>query len=452
MNDTYEEPVERSPHARRNAIIVVAVLVLVAVIAWALTRGGSAASGQAGGAPGAMAGGGGGARGGAGGGGGRSGRPSATVGIAKVARVDMPQTLAAIGTVQPIVTATVRPQLAGNIFTIDFREGQLVRKGQQLAQIDPRPYKIALAQAQANVARDQAQLNLARVTLGRYRTLLAQDSIARQDVDTQAAALKQYEGTVAADQAAVNSARLNLQYTSIPAPVSGRVGLRQTDIGNYVTPGDAAGIVVITQTTPIDVSFALPQADLQRLLASRGMSAPLPVVAKDQSGATELARGQFLTFDNQIDATTGTVRAKARFPNPGGQLFPNQFVNVSLLADTLRGVAAVPVTAVRHGAQGDFVFVVQPDHTVKLALVTLGPANGAQVAILKGLQPGQTVVTEGADNLDDGSKVTLPGEKQPQRERKPQGLFARLFGGASSGEAQGGAAASGTRRRQQAAQ
>jgi multidrug efflux system membrane fusion protein len=422
MDEYSMDPVERSPRARRNAFIVVGVLIVIALLAWALTRGGDssaqggAASGRRSGAAGAAS-------------GGRSARPTATVGIAKVGTVDMPQTLSAIGTVTPMVTATVRSQLSGNIFTINFREGQMVAKGQQLAQIDPRPYRIALATAQANLARDQAQLNLARVTLARYQTLLKQDSIARQDVDTQNATAKQLEGTVAADRAAINSAKLNLQYTSIPAPVSGRVGLRQVDIGNYVTPGDTNGIVVITQTTPIDVAFSLPQSDLQKLLAKHASGDALPVTATDQAGTTELAKGQFLTFDNQIDATTGTVKAKARFPNPNGKLFPNQFVNATLLADTIRNVPAVPVTAVRHGAQGDFVFVVQPDHTVKLVVVTLGPSANNQTAILKGLAAGVTVVTEGADNLDDGSKVTLPGECPPDFNKKQPGFFAKLFGG-----------------------
>jgi multidrug efflux system membrane fusion protein len=229
MDEYSADPVERSPHARRNALIVIGVLILIAVIAWAMTRSGGSEAGSGGARAGAAAG---------RGAGGRANRPTATVGIAKVVTVDMPETLSAIGTVQPIVTATVRSQITGNIFSIDFTEGQMVRKGQRLAQIDPRPYKIALAQAQANVAKDQAQLNLARVTLKRYQTLLSQDSIARQDVDTQAATAKQLEATVAADQAAVNSARLNLQYTTIPSPVSGRVGLRQVDIGNYVTAGE----------------------------------------------------------------------------------------------------------------------------------------------------------------------------------------------------------------------
>lgn len=423
MNEDYEvstDTVERSPNARRNALIVVVVLVVIAALAWALTRSGGSGQGTGQGP------------------GGRRGRVATTVGVAKVTAMDVPQSISQIGTVQPIVTATVRPQLSGNIFTINFNEGQVVAKGQLLAQIDPRPYRLALAQAEANLTRDESQLNLARVDLHRYQVLLSQDSIARQQVDTQAATVKQQEGIVAADRAAIGTAKLNLHYTSITAPVAGRVGLRQTDIGNYVSPGDATGIAVITQTDPIDVSFAVPQGNLPGILARRATGAALPVTATDQGGQTVIAHGNFLTFDNQIDTATGTVKGKARFPNPGGTLFPNQFVNVTLLVDTLKGAATVPVTAVRHGTQGDFVFVLQSDHTVKEQVVKQGPSSGSNVAILSGLTIGQTVITEGADNLEDGSKVVLPGEKPQFQRQKKGGIFSWLFGGSSSGEGKGG--------------
>ena len=339
------------------------------------------------------------------------GRPPAAIAITKVTTANVPVSLTALGTVTPVVTATVRAQQAGTIFRVDFREGQVVQRGQVIAQIDPRPFQLQLAQAEANLARDAATLNLARVDLNRYRTLLAQDSIARQQVDTQAATVGQLNGTTAADRAAIGTARLNLAYTSVKSPITGRIGLRQVDIGNYVTPGDATGIAVVTQTDPIDVTFSLPQAQLAQVQARIGPGGSgLPVIALDQSTGTQIATGTLLTFDNQIDATTGTVKAKARFANGGARLFPNQFVNVSMLVNTLQSALVVPVSAVRHGAPGDFVFLYQPDHTVKLQVVKTGPIVGQQIAILAGVKQGDTVVTAGADGLEDGSKVRLPGE------------------------------------------
>jgi multidrug efflux system membrane fusion protein len=339
------------------------------------------------------------------------GRPPATVGLAKATAQDMPVSLTAIGTVQPVVVATVRTQLAGTLFSIDFREGQQVAKGQRLAQIDPRPYRLALAQAEGALARDQAQLAVARTNLQRYRTLLSQDSIAKAEVDNQASLVGQLEGTIAADRAAVGTARLNLDYTSVTAPVSGRIGLRQADIGNYLTPSDANGIVVITQTTPIDVAFALPQDELPRLQQRLARGGALEVVALDQGATTVIGRGRFLTLDNQIDAATGTVRAKARFANGDGRLFPNQFVNVSILIDTLPRVVTVPVTAIRHGSSGDFVFVATADNKAALRPVKAGPTVDGRVAVLSGIKAGESVVTEGADRLEDGGEITLPGQK-----------------------------------------
>ena len=382
-------PDASAPHPGRRwrpAIVIVAALLLVAfgVAHLAKTRG----SGTMG------------------------GRPLAAVGVGTATRADVPVTLTALGTVQPVVAATVRAQQAGVLFRLLFREGQLVHAGQVIAQIDPRPYRLALAQAQANLARDAAQFAAAQVDLARYRTLLTQDSIAGQQVDTQRATVRQLAGTIAADRAAIGTARLNLDYTAIKAPVTGRAGIRQVDIGNYLTPADTNGIVLVTQVDPIDVSFALPQSALGSVGRTIGSGAGLPVAVLGQADGRTIATGRFLTFDNAVDTTTGTVKAKARFDNAANALFPNQFVNVSLLVDTLRGAVTVPVSAVRHGVPGDFVFVLRPDDTVKLTVVKTGPSVGDRIAILSGLAAGATVVTEGADGLDDGAAVRLPGKSQ----------------------------------------
>jgi multidrug efflux system membrane fusion protein len=342
----------------------------------------------------------------------KAGRPPAAVAVAKVDLADMPVIVSAIGTVTPIDTATVRTTIAGNVFSVLFTEGQRVGAGQVIAQIDPRPYRLTLAQAEGTLARDVAQLNAARIDLKRYETLAGQDSVAGQQVDTQRATVGQLTGTVAADRAAVGTARLNLAYTAVKAPFAGRIGLKQVSVGSYATPSDATGIAIVTRIDPIDVVFSVPQGQLAAIQRQAGSGAGLPVSALDQDGKTEIAKGRFSTFDNQIDTTTGTVKAKAHFANPNGAaaggLFPNQFVNVRMLVDTLRNVPVVPVSALRHGAPGDFVFVVQPNASVKLVVVKPGPSDGTRTAILSGLSRGATVVSEGADGLDDGSKVRLP--------------------------------------------
>lgn len=376
-----------STHSARNAVLLIIALVIAGGVIWYLLGRGGAPPPTRGG-----------------------GRPTAAVGVATAELADVPVYLSAIGTVQPVVAATVRPQLAGTLFSIDFQEGQKVKQGDLLAQIDPRPYKLALSQAEGMLARDQAQLAAARGDLARYTQLLQQDSIARQQVDTQTATVQQLEGTILADEAAVGTARLNLAYTSIRAPVSGKVGLRQADIGNYLTPSDANGIVMITQTAPIDVAFALPQDQLPKLQEKLRDQPEMAVTARDKAESAVLGRGTFLTFDNQIDATTGTVRAKARFANADERLFPNQFVNVELLVDTLSQAVTVPVAAVRHGAQGDFIFVLLPDKTAKLSLVKTGPSDNGRTVILSGIAAGDTVITEGADRLEDGARVNLPGQ------------------------------------------
>jgi len=285
----------------------------------------------------------------------------------------------------------------------------MVRRGQALAVIDPRPLQMALMQAQGQLARDEAQLANARLTLGRYRNLLAQDSIARQDVDTQAATEKQLEGVVLTDKATLGTAQLNLGYSRVTAPISGRVGLRAVDVGNVISAGDANGLVVLTEVAPIDVEFTVPQDQAPQIMR-RSAHAVLPVVALDRTRTAELAQGAFSTLDNQVDPTTGTVRAKARFSNTDGILFANQFVNVRLTLDTLHDAIVVPITAVRTGPNGDFVWVVNPDQTVTMRPVKRGEGAATQVVILSGLSPCERVVTEGGDRLTEGGRITLPGQ------------------------------------------
>jgi multidrug efflux system membrane fusion protein len=314
--------------------------------------------------------------------------------------------------VTPAAVATVRPQVGGVLQKITFTEGQLVKEGQVLATIDARPAQMSLLQATGQRQRDQAQLESARVLLQRYRTLLEQDSIARQDVDTQAALVKQLEGTVTTDKAAEGIARINLGYTQVRAPIAGRVGLRTVDIGNLVNSGDANGIAVITQMSPIDVEFAVPQDQLPALQQRINEGATLAATALDRTRTQNLATGRFMALDNQVDTQTGTVRAKARFSNEGGKLFPSQFVNIRLQVNTIKNAVTVPVTALRHGANGDFVYVLNPQtKTVALTNVKRGQADAERVEIASGLQGGETVITEGADRLKDGARVSLPGDR-----------------------------------------
>jgi len=379
------------------------------------------------------------------------GRPTVTVGDAVARKAELPVIIDALGTVTPATTVILRPQVSGMLTQVLFTEGQMVKKGQLLAQIDPRPFEQALMQAQGTRQRDEAQLDNARLTLERYRTLLSQDSIARQDVDTQAALVKQLEGTVMTDKAQESTARLNLDYTRITAPATGRIGLRTVDAGNYVTSGDAAGLATITQVAPIDVQFSVPQDRVGDIRAAQTDSATLAVTALDRTRRTELDKGQFSTLDNQVDTTTGTVKAKARFDNAAGALFPNQFVNVQLL---LRNVPAVvvPVTAVRTGANGDYVYVINEDRTVSLRKIKRGQATVGLIAIAEGLQEGERVVTEGGDRLQDGMAVQLPGAAGTPGARGPRTGASGARGGASGPRNGASAAGEGGQRRQRPAQ
>jgi multidrug efflux system membrane fusion protein len=453
MNPTVTPDKEKTtthpPRTRRSRVIgaIVAILVMAGLgwLAWHLTHqpagaGAGAAAGargQGGGAPGT-----GGGPGGGGGRGGRGGMQATTVGVGKAERADIPITLEALGTVTPSAVATVRPQVGGVLQKITFTEGQLVKEGQVLATIDARPAQMSLLQATGQRQRDEAQLESARVLLQRYRTLLEQDSIARQDVDTQAALVKQLEGAVVTDNAAEGIARINLGYTQVRAPIAGRVGLRTVDIGNLVNSGDANGIAVITQMSPIDVEFAVPQDQLPVLQQRINQNANMQAIAMDRTRTQNLATGRFFAMDNQVDTQTGTVRAKARFINDGGKLFPSQFVNVRLEVDTIRNAVTVPVTALRHGSSGDFVYVLNAQNkTVSLRNVKRGQANVERIQILEGLQGGETVITEGADRLKDGAKVTLPGDR-------PAGAGGR--GGQGGAQAQPGQQGERRHRRQQA--
>ncbi len=397
--------------SRRTRIIgtIIAILAMGGLgwLAWHLVH--QQPQGAPGGARGQGAGGPGAGRGGPGGG--RGGMPATTVGVGKAERADIPIVLDALGTVTPAAVATVRPQVGGVLQKILFTEGQLVKQGQVLATIDPRPAQMALLQATGQRQRDEAQLETAKVTLGRYQTLLQQDSIARQDVDTQAALVKQLQGAVTTDKAAEGIAQINLGYTQVRAPIAGRVGLRTVDIGNLVASSDANGIAVITQQSPIDVEFAVPQDHLPAIQERINANATLPATALDRTRTRELAQGRFMALDNQVDTSTGTVKAKARFGNEGLKLFPNQFVNVRLQVNVVKNAVTVPVTALRHGANGDYVYVLDPQtRTVVLTNVKRGEEDAERVEITSGLKGGETVITEGADRLKDGAKVTLPGE------------------------------------------
>ena len=331
-----------------------------------------------------------------------------TVGVARATTRGVPVTIEALGTVTPIATVTVRPQVSGIITAILFQEGQIVRKGQILARIDPRPYRAQLAQATGSLARDRAQLENARLTLQRYRTLLAQDSIARQDVDTQAALVRQLEGTASANSGAVDAARLNVGFSAIRSPVTGRIGLRATDVGNYVAAGDTNGIAVVTTVTPIDVTFAIPQDQVPVVSGKVVANSALPAVALDRMRSDVLARGRFLTLDNQIATDTGTIRAKARFANENGALFPNQFVNLRLQIDYSENAVVVPVTALRQAEGSDFVWLLRPDDTVVQRKVLPGQTVGTLAVVSRGLKVGDRVVSEGGDRIKQGDTVRTP--------------------------------------------
>ncbi len=334
------------------------------------------------------------------------------VAVAQVVPGDIQIRIPALGTVTTLANVTVRTQISGTLQKILFTEGQLVHEGAVIAQIDPRPYEAALQTAQGNLRRDQAQLADAKLDLKRYEGLVKEDSIAQQQLDTQRALVDQYIGTIESDEGQVKTAQVNLLYTHIVSPVTGRVGIRQVDQGNYVTPGDANGIVVVNQLQPISVLFSIPEDNVLELMKKVRQGAPIAVQAYDRGNAMKLADGQLSTVDNEIDITTGTVKLRAQFDNADGSLFPNQFVNIQLLQDLLRNQLVIPNSAVRRGAPNGvvstFVYLVNADHTVSVRPVTLGVVDGERVAVASGLAAGDAVVTQGGDRLRDGAAVQLP--------------------------------------------
>jgi len=335
------------------------------------------------------------------------------VSVATVASGDIQIRIPALGTVTTLANVTVRTQISGTLQKILFTEGQLVHEGDVVAQIDPRPYEAALQTMQGNLRRDQALLADARLDLKRYEGLVKEDSIAVQQLDTQRALVDQYVGTIESDEGQVKTAQVNLVYTRIVSPVTGRVGIRQVDQGNYVTPGDANGIVVINQLQPISVIFYIPEDNVSSLMKKVHAGGVMKVEAFDRANSVKLADGRLATVDNEIDPTTGTVKLRAMFDNADSALFPNQFVNISLMLDLLQNQLIMPNAAVRRGAPNGvvstFVYAVNAGHTVSVHPVTLGVVDGERVAVAAGVAAGDVVVTEGGDRLRDGAAVVLPG-------------------------------------------
>jgi membrane fusion protein, multidrug efflux system len=368
----------------RNLLRIAIVLAVILVLAWLVTPKGTKPPG------------------------GRFGTGGPMPVVAAAAHTgDMPIILNGLGAVTPIATVTVQSQISGQIVAIPFKEGDLVKPGDPLIQIDPRPYQVALEQAQGALVRDQALLANAKIDLARYQTLFAQDSVAEQTLATQKSLVVQDEGNVKTDQGQIDAAKLNLVYCHIISPIAGRVGLQQVTLGNYVTPAEPNGLVVVTQLKPITVVFTLPEDQIPALQQQLHAGNTLAATAYDRTNTTKLASGKLQTIDNQIDPTTGTVKLKALFPNDDETLFPNQFVNTGLLLNTLHNATLIPQAGVQRGAPGTYVYVIGPQQTVSVRKVTLGPGDANNIVVTQGLKPGEQVVIDGADKLKDGAKVLL---------------------------------------------
>lgn len=320
---------------------------------------------------------------------------------------DIPVVLSGLGTVAPLATVTVKSQISGYLTEVGFTEGQLVRKGDLLAQVDPRPYHALLEQYEGSLAKDQALLDNARLDLKRYQTLIKQDSVSRQTVDTQATTVRQYEGAVRTDRGLVEAEKLNLAYCRITSPIDGRVGLRQVDVGNYVQPSDSSGVTVVTEVSPISVIFVLPEDCVPQLRARLRQNASLPVAAYDRSNTTKIAEGKLSAIDSQLDTSTGTLKLRAIFPNTDDALFPNQFVNARLLLNTVQGAITIPLAAVQNGADGKMVYVVDSDNKAHMRKIQTGVADSERIAVTDGLKAGERVVTDGANRLQEGATVSI---------------------------------------------
>jgi membrane fusion protein, multidrug efflux system len=368
-----------------------------------------------------------------GGGGGRFNPLTAVmpVVVAPAVTGDVDITLNALGTVTSLATVTIKSQISGYLMNVAYQEGQVVKKGDLLAEIDDRPYKLALQNAEGALARDQAMLQSAELDLKRYQDLAKTNAIPRQQLDQQVALVAQDQANILSDKAQIETQKLNIVYCHIVAPVSGRVGLRLVDPGNYVTPGDATGLVVITQFQPISVVFPVAEDNLPQISKRLKEATTLPVTTFDRSGTNKLAAGDLNTIDNQIDTTTGTFKLRAQFANSDEALFPNQFVNARILVDTLKGATVVPTAAVQRGAPGTYVYVLSDDQTVTVRPVKLGPSSGDRVAIESGLSPGDRVVIDGADKLRNGAKVA-PRDVNAGAPGSPRGAAAGASGSDAS--------------------
>jgi membrane fusion protein, multidrug efflux system len=379
------------PRPRRRLVLTsILILLLVAGVVWWTRQGGTPQPAS----------------------GGRNAAPMSIV-PEVVGKGDVGINLNALGTVTSLATVTIRTQISGYLMRVVFKEGDEVKKGDLLAEIDSRPYEATLAQAKGQLARDEAMLKGAQVDLTRYQGLAAQNAVPHQTLDTQIALVAQDQGTVEADRAMVKSAEVNLQYCRIVSPLDGRVGLRQVDQGNYVTPGDANGMVVITQLQPISVLFTVPEDNLQAISKRIQAGAVLPAAAYDRSGASKIADGTLQTFDSQIDQTTGTIKLRAQFSNETRVLYPNQFVNIRLLLDTHKDVTTISTAGIQRGVPGTFVYLVNADSTVSVRPVKLGVTDGNRVEVVSGLTPGDRIVIDGADKLRDGAKINVRSETDP---------------------------------------